>query len=43
LAFEWFNSYLATKAQIGVSLFTTAELAEIQKEMQAKMLAALQD
>jgi Zn-dependent peptidase ImmA (M78 family) len=43
LAFEWFNSYLATKAQSGVSLFTTAELAEIQKEMQAKMLAALQD
>ena len=42
LAFEWFNGYLATKAQGGVALFTTAELAEIQKEMQVRMLAALQ-
>ena len=42
LAFEWFNGYLATKAQNGVALFTAAELAEIQKEMQARMQVALQ-
>jgi IrrE N-terminal-like domain len=41
LAFEWFNGYLATKAQTGVALFTAAELAAIQEEMQARMQAAL--
>lgn len=41
LAFEWFNGYLARQAKSEVELFTAAELATIQTEMQAKMLAAL--
>ncbi len=41
LAFRWFNDYLATKADVGVALFTEAELATVQAEMQAKMQEAL--